>query len=94
MDYLTSPTWLARLMQGLYLRRSRMGRLLRRRGIDPGAYLRAFPIVALETQLARCYRCPAKALCDRALASRKHGRSRYSFCPNAPAVERFLALAR
>jgi hypothetical protein len=94
MNYLTFPAWLARLFQRLHLRRTRLARLLRRRGVDTGAYLRAFPIVAIETQIACCYSCQSKALCDRALASRGHGRSRYSFCPNTSVVERYLALTR
>jgi hypothetical protein len=91
MSYLTYPNWLARLLQRWHLGRSRMGRLLRRRAIDVSAYLHAFPIVEIETQLARCYSCPCKGLCDRALQARGSGRSRYSFCPNTPFIQQFAS---
>jgi hypothetical protein len=94
ISYLAYPSWLARLFQRWHLGRSRMGRLLQRRQVDVGAYLQASPILDIEAQLARCYACEHKPLCDRALASPAPGRSRYSFCPNSPAVERFVAAAR
>lgn len=89
MSYITGPTWLVRVLQGWSLHRSRMARLLRRRGVDVGAYVRAFPIVEIESQLARCHACAFKGTCDRALRSTAPSRSTYSFCPNSRFVRQF-----
>jgi hypothetical protein len=90
MSYLTYPTWLIRVFQRFAFAQARMGRMLRRRGIPPGAYLRAFPFIEVEAQLARCHACPCKGLCDRALASRAPTRSRYSFCANARFIDSYI----
>jgi hypothetical protein len=89
MNYLTAPLPLVRLLQYWSIGRSRMGRLLRRRDIAIGRYVKAFPVVEIESQLARCHSCTSQPLCDRALSSQAHRRSSYSFCPNTRFVDSF-----
>jgi hypothetical protein len=93
MDYLTAPAWFVRLLQTWHMRRARLGRLLQRRGIDPAAYVRAYPIIEIEAQLADCHICISQPICDRALRSQAPSRSTYSFCPNTDAIERFRRTA-
>lgn len=83
-----------RLYQRARLARTRMARLLKRRQVDVGAYLRAIPVVEVKAQICQCHDCSCKALCDGALHSHAPSRSRYSFCPNTPAIDRFLATSR
>lgn len=90
MGYLIYPSWLARLLQRMAVRGSRMGRMLRRRGVGIAEYTRSRPFIEIEGQLARCARCPYKGTCDRMFASRARGRQRYAFCPNARFVDAFL----
>jgi hypothetical protein len=93
MEYLGYPGWIVRLLQRWHLRFTRLGRLLRRRGINQAAYVRHFPIVEVEAQLARCHQCTYQPLCDRAVASSRR-RSRYTFCPNTPFIDRYLLARR
>jgi hypothetical protein len=83
---------LVRFAQQLRLSRTRMGRMLRRRGIRVGAYAGSLSAVTLQRQAAICGRCGSTAMCDRALRSRggAHSHTRYTFCPNQDAVERYL----
>jgi hypothetical protein len=89
MSYLTYPNRLVRFLQAWHLRTMRLGRLLKRRGVDAAAFVRAFPIVEIESQIASCHRCERKPLCDRALDSSAPGKSRYSFCPNTRFVDSY-----
>lgn len=89
MSDLNRPAWLIRALQRWHVYRSRLGRLLKRRNVAIAQYVRAFPIVEVETQLAACFSCHSKALCDRALRSRVPSRSRYTFCPNTRFIERY-----
>ena len=92
MRYPEYPAWLARFFQKWHLsHRTRMGRLLRKRRIAVGDYLRALNFREIEAQIARCHACDSQVRCDRALRGAANGRTRYSFCPNTPAVERYLA---
>jgi hypothetical protein len=90
MGYLTAPAWIVRLVQSWHIGRIRLGRLLKRRGIDPAAYVRSLPIVEVEAQIADCHSCICQPLCDRAVRARTPSRSTYSFCPNTDAIERYL----
>ena len=83
-------TWLVRAYQGLRLRSTRMSRLLRRRHVGVGEYVRSLPVAEVKAQIARCQGCACKALCDRALGSIAPCTSRYSFCPNTEPVDRFV----
>lgn len=88
MDYMGYPGWLVRLLQRWHLRVTRLGRMLQRRGVDRFGYLRAFPIVEIESQLARCHACQLTRLCDRVLGARHvAGHTRYTFCPNARFID-------
>ena len=68
----------------------RMFRMLRRRHVDVAGYARVQGAVELGRQLRACEDCRHTAVCDRALKSRAPSRSSYSFCPNRPAIERYL----
>ena len=83
---------LVRLGQRLRLRSTRMHRMLQRRGIQAGPYVRTLGVVQVRSQIATCRACGSQQLCDRALASRggANSHSRFTFCPNRPALERYL----
>lgn len=83
-------TWLVRAGQRVRLSRTRMGRMLRRRHVDIGAYARSLSVPAIKEQISTCRHCGLVDLCDRALGSRGPSRSAFSFCPNRPAIERHL----
>lgn len=87
-----AETVLVRAGQGLRLRRSRMGRMLRRRHVGVAAYARGLSVAAIKQQLRACQSCSLTDLCDRALDARGPSRSSFSFCPNRPDIERYLAL--
>ena len=95
MDYLACPNWLVRLLQRGHLRFTRLGGMLRRRGIDHADYVRYFPIVEVEEQFARCHACVCQPLCDRVLR-RPHvpGRSNYTFCPNLSFIDGYRLSGR
>lgn len=84
-------TWLVRAGQRARLSTTRMHRMLKRRHVDAGRYVRAFTAGELREQIRTCGNCSLGALCDRALNSRAPAaRSSFSFCPNRPAIERYL----
>ena len=85
-----AETWLVRAGQRVRLSRTRMGRMLERRRVDLGAYVRALSVAELKAQISTCRHCGLVDLCDRALGSRGPSRSAFSFCPNRPAIERHL----
>lgn len=89
MDYITGPAWLVRLLQRWHLGRSRMGRLLRRQRVEVSAYVRAFPPVEIEAQVARCHLCAFQERCDRAMQSIVQGRPPCGFCPNGRYIRQF-----
>ena len=82
-------TWLVRAYQGWRLKGTRMSRLLKRRHVGVGDYVRSLPVAEVKAQIARCHDCQCKELCDRALRSIAPCTSRYSFCPNTDSVDRF-----
>lgn len=86
-----AETALVRAGQRLRLGRSRMGRMLRRRHVALPAYARALSVVEIKRQLQTCKGCGLTDLCDRALDARGPSRSSFSFCPNRPGIERYLA---
>ena len=95
MEYMGYPGWLVRLLQRWHLRATRLSRMLRRRGVDPAGYLRAFRIVEVESQFARCHACERARLCDRTLgAPHVPGHTRYAFCPNGRFIDRYRSSRR
>ena len=86
-----AETVLVRAGQTLRLSRSRMGRMLRRRHVVLPAYARTLSVVEIKKQLRTCRNCGLTDLCDRALDARGPSRSSFSFCPNRPTIERYLA---
>ena len=86
----TAETWPVRALQRARLRASRMHRMLTRRHIDVAGYARSLEAVELKHQLDTCRHCGLTAMCDRALTSHASSRSAYSFCPNRPAIGRYL----
>lgn len=83
---------LVRVAQRLRLSRTRMAHMLRRRGIPLGGYAGRLSAATMKRQAELCGRCDSAALCDRALRARAgaHSHSHFTFCPNQPAIERFL----
>lgn len=86
-----AETLLVRAGQKLRMGRSRMGRMLRRRHVNVAAYARTLSVVEIKAQLQTCRSCGLTDLCDRALDARGASRSSFSFCPNRPEIERYLA---
>ena len=84
---------LVRLTQGLRLSGMRMGRMLRQREIPIARYAGALSVATLKRQADTCAGCEKTELCDRALARTPgpNSHTHYSFCPNQPAIEHFLA---
>lgn len=85
-----AETVFVRAGQQLRLSQSRMGRMLRRRHVDVGAYARSLTVVEMKRQVALCRGCGLTDLCDRALAGHGASRSSFSFCPNRNAIEHFM----
>lgn len=85
-----AETWPVRATQRARLRRSRMYRMLKRRHVDIAGYARSLPVAELKEQIQACRDCGMTNVCDRALKSRGPSRSVFSFCPNRPAIERYL----
>ena len=85
-------TPLARLGVEWRLSHTRMARLLKRRGIAPARYTDSLSVATLQRQVAICRQCQGKDRCDRALASRggAHSHTHFTYCPNQPAIERYL----
>ena len=84
-------TWVVRLGLHVRLMRARLGRMLTRRRITPSNYARLLTVAEIRRQILVCQGCSCTDLCDRALDSRAvEPRSRYSFCPNHPAIDRYL----
>lgn len=77
----------------LELARSRLGGLLARRDIGAGEYLAAVPTAEIKRQLAKCRTCPQKRRCDQERMAAGSGRGGNRFCPNLPAIERYLRMA-
>ena len=87
-----ADTVLVRAWQHARLSGTRMRRMLKVRGIDVGEYVRRYTVPELREQVDACQECLQHELCDRALeSSRLGGETALSFCPNRPAVERYLA---
>lgn len=74
------------LWQRWRLRGTRLGRLLARRHVDVGLYLRSTPAAAVSAQIDACRRCDSAERCEQALRSLAAGRSNYPFCPNHDAI--------
>lgn len=85
---------LVRVIQRARLSRTRMRVMLRRRHVGLDAYARSLSVLEMKRQIRTCRNCGLADLCDRALQSRGPSRSVFSFCPNRPAIERFLYPAR
>lgn len=86
-----ADTGLVRVWQHARLSTTRMRRMLRRRGIAPGAFVRSQSVPDLREQINLCRECLQHELCDRALASVKlSSHATFSFCPNRPAIERYV----
>lgn len=85
-----AETWPVRAVQRWRLGRTRMVRMLRRRHVPVGAYVRLLPVAQLKEQIQTCQTCGLDDLCDRALAGPGPSRSVFSFCPNRPVIERCL----
>ena len=61
----------------------RLKAMLKRRGIDEGAYLHQTPVVNIQNQMQRCSGCQATARCDSHLAnSGESVEAAGEFCPN------------
>lgn len=86
-------TWLVRAGQRARLFTTRMNRMLKRRHIDATGYVGMLSLAELRGQIATCQNCGLADLCDNALRSRaaSSSRSAFSFCPNRPAIERYLS---
>jgi len=84
-------TWAVRAGQNVRLMRTRLGRMLKRRHVTRSNYTRLLTVAEIRRQIQVCQGCSCTDLCDRALDSRAvEPRSRYSFCPNHPAIDRYL----
>ncbi|MBX6419762.1 MAG: hypothetical protein IRZ06_01975 [Nevskia sp.] len=77
---------------GRRLAHSRMRGMLAAHGIEPQTYLQQTPVAQMRAQLRVCRECPYRQRCARVCDTARHFRSGrdYSFCPNRPAIERFL----
>jgi len=85
MNALVSKLW-----QRWRLRGTRLRRLLARRHVDLGLYLRSFPAAQIRAQVEACERCASAERCERTLQSLGAGTSAYRFCPNRDAFEPFV----
>jgi len=80
----------SRLRQHWRLRGTRLRRLLARRHVDLGLYLRSTPAEQIRAQVNACRCCASAEYCERALKSLAAGTSDYRFCPNRGAIEPFF----
>ena len=87
-------TWVVRAGQSVRLMRARLGRMLKRRHVTRSNYVRLLTVAEIRRQIQVCEGCSCTDLCDRALNSEAtrdgEPRSRYSFCPNHPEIDRYL----
>ena len=83
---------LVRLAQRTRLSVTRLGGLLQRQGIPLRDYAGTLSAATLREQALTCAQCRQTRLCDRALAGRggPNAHTHYTFCPNQPAIARYL----
>jgi len=72
------------------LHKLRLSRMLRKRGIDEGRYVRLIPVAELRTAVANCRSCPEQGKCDAVLAAPGWCARSLPECPNTRALDRFV----
>ncbi|GEM_PF-3591522 len=79
----------SKVLNRLYnsLQRVRLFKMLRRRGVDVGDYLRKTEVSDMRRQIARCETCQNIRACDSALEREDAAGGDISFCPNKAALE-------
>lgn len=83
---------LVRLAQRARISGLRLGRMLRRQGVTVRDYAGTLSAATLQRQALACRQCSQTQLCDRALAGNggPNSHTRFTFCPNQPAIARYL----